>query len=93
MSSPEAVPSSGSFFSPTTSYTTDDIKDGKSTHISKTTFKPSSSNDSLSYVTMPRGMDKRDDMKRWKAMEENNNENAFSPGKGLFFHFRVFVGV
>ena len=88
MSSPEAVPSSGSFFSPTTSYTTDDIKDGKSTRISKTTFKPSSSNDSLSYVTMPRGMDKR-----WKAMEENNNENAFSPGKGLFIHFRVFVGI
>ena len=34
---------------------------------------------------MPRGGDKKDlDFQRWRNVEENNNENAFSSYKGLF---------
>ena len=81
--SPEPVPSSGSFFSPSSSHTTDDIRDGNLTHVSKATFKPSSSNGVLSYATMPRGNEKRDiDIKRWKGIEENNNDDAFISRRG-----------
>ena len=85
VSTPDFVSSDGSFFTPSSSYTTDDLRNGSaSTHVSKATFKPSSSNDTLSYVTMPRGQEKRDvDAERWRNIEENNN-NAFNSRKSLY---------
>lgn len=82
---PDFVSSDGSFFTQSSSYTTDDLRNGSaSTQVSKATFKPSSSNDTLSYVTMPRGQEKRDvDANRWRNIEENNN-NAFNSRKGLY---------
>ncbi|KAM7437108.1 Sorbin and SH3 domain-containing protein 1 [Porites harrisoni] len=82
VSTPDFVSSDGSFFTQSSSYTTDDLRNGSaSSHVSKATFKPSSSNDTLSYVTMPRGQEKRDvDANRWRNIEENNN-NAFNSRK------------
>ncbi|KAJ7361866.1 Sorbin and SH3 domain-containing protein 1 [Desmophyllum pertusum] len=80
--SPEPNSTSGTFFTSSSSKTTDDINTGRSTHVTKATFKPSSSNEVLSYATMPRGGEKKDvDMKRWRDVEENNNENAFTSQK------------
>ncbi|XP_078381939.1 uncharacterized protein LOC144664646 isoform X2 [Oculina patagonica] len=76
--SPEPNSTSSNFFP---SKTTDDINTGRS-HVSKATFKPSSSNEVLSYATMPRGGEKKDtDIKRWRDVEENNNEDAFMSQK------------
>ena len=61
------------------------METGRTAHTIKANFKPSSSNEVLSYATMPRGGDKKDlDFQRWRNVEENNNENAFSSYKGLF---------
>ena len=66
------------------SKTTDDINTGRSSHVTKATFKPSSSNEVLSYATMPRGSEKKEaDIKRWRGVEENNNDDAFNSQKGL----------
>lgn len=68
------------------SKTTDDINTGRPSHVTKATFKPSSSNEVLSYATMPRGSEKKEaDIKRWRGVEENNNNDAFNSQKGLQF--------
>ncbi|XP_068735853.1 sorbin and SH3 domain-containing protein 1 homolog isoform X3 [Montipora capricornis] len=88
--SPHPASNSGGFFSSSSSYTTDNIEDGNITHISRVSFKPSLlSSNSLSYATMPRGNDKRDDSKRWKDVEENNNVDAFPTRKEPSSHVRA----
>ncbi|XP_067047451.1 sorbin and SH3 domain-containing protein 1 homolog isoform X2 [Acropora muricata] len=78
-SSPDPVLNSGGFFTSSSSYTTDNIEDGNITRISSASFKPSSSsNNSLSYVTMPRG----NDAKKWRDVEENNNVDVFPSRTG-----------
>ena len=87
--SPEASSTSSNFSSSSVSKTTDDINTGRPTHVTKATFKPSSSNEVLSYATMPRGSERKDaDMKRWRDLEENNNEDAFISPKGLSLFLR-----
>lgn len=85
MPSPDSTATNNSFFSSSSSKSKDDMETGRTAHTSKANFKPSSSNEVLSYATMPRGGDKKDlDFQRWRNVEENNNENAFSSYKGLF---------
>lgn len=85
MPSPDSTATNNSFFSSSSSKSKDDMGTGRTAHNSKANFKPSSSNEVLSYATMPRGGDKKDlDFQRWRNVEENNNENAFSSYKGLF---------
>lgn len=85
MPSPDSTATNNSFFSSSSSKSKDDMETGRTAHTIKANFKPSSSNEVLSYATMPRGGDKKDlDFQRWRNVEENNNENAFSSYKGLF---------
>ena len=85
MPSPDSTATNNSFFSSSSSKSKDDMETGRTAHNIKANFKPSSSNEVLSYATMPRGGDKKDlDFQRWRNVEENNNENAFSSYKGLF---------
>lgn len=82
MPSPDSTATNNSFFSSSSSKSKDDMETGRTAHTSKANFKPSSSNEVLSYATMPRGGDKKDlDFQRWRNVEENNNENAFSSYK------------
>ncbi|XP_020617845.1 PDZ and LIM domain protein 7-like isoform X2 [Orbicella faveolata] len=81
-SSPEPNSTSDSFFTSSVSKTTDDINTGRPSHVTKATFKPSSSNEVLSYATMPRGSEKKEaDINRWRGVEENNNNDAFNSQK------------